>query len=504
GAPSRCCYGIKGTTVNVAARLMQQARPGTVLLSGGFGAGTVRRFEIRPLPPLFLKGFAAPVPASELLGPREQRAVHLPEPQYTVPIVGRRAELRRVLAAIRQAAGGHGQVLGLCGEPGMGKSRLLAETIQLATATGFETLVGAVDSFGASVPYLAWRPLWRRFFALEGNAPAEEQVGATERFLREVDHALPAQLPLLGPLLGLQIPDNETTGPIPAPARKKLVAEILRHCLAERAARQPFLLALEDCHWFDSVSLELLADLRAQLADLPVLLVATYRPPELGEPHVLGREFAGSRDEIGLGPFGEDDAAELIHLKLGELFGLAAEAPDELVRRVSERAQGNPFYLEELLNHLSDLGVDPNDTLELERLELPTTLHSLILDRLDRLAADEQLVLKAAAVAGRRFRSDWLQGAYPDLGPEERLRSTLGVLARFDLVAPDAAGPEGTYLFKHVATWEAAYQSLSFGTRETWHEAFASYLERELAASAPVELLAQHYGLSGNRAKELR
>jgi tetratricopeptide (TPR) repeat protein len=503
GAPSRCCYGIKGTTVNVAARLMQEAGSGKVLLSGGFGASTARRFEIRPLPPLFLKGFTDPVPTSELVGPREQRGVRLPEPQYTVPIVGRRSELRRVLAAIRLAAGGQGQVLGISGDPGLGKSRLLAETIQLATAAGFEALVGAASSFGTAVPYLAWRPLWRQFFGLDGDAPPSDQAAELERFLAGIDHALPAQMPLLGPLLGLAIPDNETTGPLPPPARKKLIVGVLLRCVAERAARRPLLLALEDCHWFDSVSLELLADVRTQLSELPVLLVATYRPPGLDEPHELGPDFSGGRDEIELAVFDEEDASELIHLKLGELFGLAGEASPELVRRITERAQGNPFYLEELLNHLSDLGIDPSDVRAVQQVELPTTLHSLILDRLDRLTPDEQLVLKAAAVVGRRFRADWVRGAHPELGTEDDVRKALAALARFDLIAQDAPAADVAYLFKHVATWEAAYQSLAFETRETSHERLASYLEGELGDAAPVELLAQHYGRSRNRGKEL-
>lgn len=502
GAPRRSCYGIRGTTVNVAARLMEHAAPGEVLLSGGFGAATARRFEIRPLPPQFLKGFTAPVPASDLIGLRAPRSVRLPEPQYTVPIVGRRGELRRAVATIRLAGAGQGQVLGLAGEPGMGKSRLLAEVIQLATAAGFDAFVGAVESFGTAVPYIAWRPLWRQFFGLADDASPEDELVGLEAYLGGVDHALPAQLPLLGPLLGLQIPDNEITGPIPVPARKRLVADILLRCLADRAAAQPVLLALEDCHGFDSVSLELLADVRARLADLPVLLVATYRPPANDQPHPLGPEIAGSPSEIDLGAFDEDDAAELIQLKLGELFGLAGDAPEPLVRRITDQAHGNPFYLEELLNHLSDTAIDPSDPSALD-VELPTSLQSLILDRLDRLPAEQQLALKGASIIGRRFRTDWLRGAYPELGSAEAVRAALDALARVDLIAQDGTGADAAYLFKHVATRDVAYQSLAFETRETWHETLAAYLERELADAPPVELLAQHYGQSRNRSKEL-
>ena len=456
GAPRRRCYGLNGTTLNIAARLMQLAPPGGVRLSGGFGAGTARRFQIRTLPPLVLKGYAAPVPAAELVGPRDDGAVMPAEPLYTVPLVGRRAELRRALAAIRQASSGQGQLLGVCGEAGIGKSRLLAEIARMAA--GFETFAGAGDPF-ATVPYLAWRRVWRELLDLEA-----------------ID---PAQRPLLGPVLGQAIPDNEFTGPIPVAARKPIVHAILRACLAARAARGPLLILIEDCHWLDSLSLELLAEVGGWAGELPVLVVAAYRP-----------EFRPLGAELRLAPLDEREAAELIELKVSELSGLAGDVPADLVQRVTERADGNPFFVEELLTHLHELGD--------EDVELPSSLHSLILQRLDRLPPLQHHALKPAAVIGRRFRIDWVQALEPEL---EDVASSFEAAARLDLIASDASEPSA-YLFKHIATWEAVYQSIPFAARALWHRALATRLEADHDV-APA-LLAYHFRHAGERAQELR
>src|SRR4051794_7700370 len=472
GAPRRRCYGLNGTAVTLAARLMQHAPPGGVRMSGGFGAATARRFRVRTLPPLVLKGYAEPVPAAELLGPRDDEAVTREEPRYTVPLVGRRAELRTALAALRRASGGHGQLLGVSGEPGLGKSRLLAEIARLAA--GFELAGGGGDAL-ATLPYLAWRPIWRGLLG--------EDAERLREALAQIDPALVPRLPLLAPVLGLPLPDNEVTGPIPAAARRPILHAMLRQCLTARAARGPLLLVLEDCHWLDSLSLELLAEAGAWAQELPVLVVAAYRP----------EAAVSCAEEIRLRPLDEGEAAELIELKLCELSGVAGEVPAGLVERVTERSDGNPFFVEELLNHLHDVGLEAAG-----EVELPATVHSLILQRLDRLPASQQLALKPAAVIGRRFGVGWVRTLDPELGDPA---PSFEAVARVDLIAQDPGAPELTYLFKHIATWEAVYQSIPFAARAGWHGALAERLEA--LPGVPAAVLAYHFGRAGQRRKEL-
>ena len=168
------------------------------------------------------------------------------------------------------------------------------------------------------------------------------------------------------------------------------------------------------------------------------------------------------------------------------------------------RSQGNPFYLEELLNYVRDRGLDPAD---LNKIELPDSLHTLILSRIDQLSEREKTTLRVASIVGRLFRAEWLTGYYPELGGMNRVQSDLEQLAELDITPLDTPEPELAYLFKHIVTHEVTYESLPFATRAKLHEQLAAYLERQIAAGALTEAslldtLVYHYERSDNPAKQ--
>ena len=158
------------------------------------------------------------------------------------------------------------------------------------------------------------------------------------------------------------------------------------------------------------------------------------------------------------------------------------------------RAQGNPFYLEELLNYLHDRGLDPAD---LDQIELPDSLHTLILSRIDQLSEQEKTTLRVASIVGRLFRAKWLTGYYPELGALPQVKVALDKLDALDITPLDSPEPELAYLFKHIVTHEVTYESLPFATRARLHEQLAGYLE---SSDASVETIAFHYGRSENAA----
>lgn len=501
GGVTRRTYGVLGDDVNLAARLMQAAPPGQVLVSQDVRRSTGDRFTWEPRAPIAVKGKAEPVTAFRLIG-LDRHRTRLHEPRYALPMVGRQAELAFVLDRLALAEGGLGQVVGVTAEAGMGKSRLVAEVVRAARARGLLVYGGECQSYGASTPYLAWQGVWRAFFGLDPATGPDEQVGALRVALARIDPALLPRLPLLGAALGLPIADNELTGAFDARLRKESLEGLLLSCLRARAAELPILIVLEDCHWIDALSHDLLEVLARASAGLPVLFLLAYRPPQLQRllaPRVTALPHFR---ELALDSLLPDEVATLVRLKLGQFFGDIAAVPDELVEQINARTQGNPFYVEELLNYMRGQGLDPRDPEALRELDLPPSLHSLILSRIDRLSESQKSLIKVASVIGRLFRAAILWGVSSFFGQQERVRRELEELSALELTPLDTPEPELTYLFKHIVTQEVAYESLPYATRATIHEQIGQYLERSSAGRDQlVDLLAFHYDRSENLPK---
>jgi tetratricopeptide (TPR) repeat protein len=193
------------------------------------------------------------------------------------------------------------------------------------------------------------------------------------------------------------------------------------------------------------------------------------------------------------------EAEQVIRAKLTQLYpARTGGIPSELTDKLMTRAQGNPFYLEELLNYLRDRGLDPRDASALEKIELPERLHTLVLSRLDQLSEREKTTLRAASIIGRLFRAIWLAGYYPSLGGLPRVKLDLDKLAEIEITPLDSE-PELAYLFKHIVTHEVTYESLSFATRAKLHEQLARYLEN---MGTSLDSITYHYGHSENTEKQ--
>lgn len=502
GAKSSRSYGVLGDTVNLAARLMMAAAPGQILASREVRHGADTAYHWHDLPDLRVKGKAEPVAISELIG-RAGARLRLHEPRYEQPIVGRREELALALAQLAEARRGQGRIVALIGEAGLGKSRLVAELARFAGEQGIPAYGGECPSYGANAGYLVWRNIWRSLLGIGIEEGPDEVTEGAHAALAQLDPALLPRLPLLGAVLGVAIPDNDLTASFDAKLRKTSLESLLVACLRAIARRGPLLLVLEDCHWIDVLSHELLEVIGRATATLPVLIALTYRPPQverLQAPRVsLLPNFTG----ITLADLPPDDVAQLIRQRLRAHAGEQVTIPETLIARITARSQGNPFYVEELLNDLRDQGIAPGDPAALARLDLPSSLHSLILTRIDRLPERQRITLKVASIVGRVFLARALLGTSPTLGPIEAIDADLDDLHHLDLVPLEHEDPERSYLFKHIITQEVAYESLPFATREVLHGRLASFLEGGgLEASPSIELLAYHYGRSDNLPKK--
>lgn len=503
GSAGRRTYGVLGDSVNLAARLMAAARPGQILASHVARSTSGEIFRWESLPEIYVKGKKEPISLWRLVRVRRQQTVHLHQPKYHLPMVGRAEEKAAIGGRLEQALQGRGQIVAITAEAGMGKSRLAAEIVQLAQERGFEVFAGECQSYGLNSSYLVWQPIWRRFFGLDPSWRASEQAAALESQLVQIDPSLAPRLPLLEAVLNVAIPDNDLTQSFDARLRKTSLESLLVDCLRARSRSAPLLLVLDDCQWLDQLSYDLLEVVGRAIAGLPVMLMLAYRPTAMQHLQLPRMEQLPTFVKVELADFTADEAQQLITLKLRQFLGETSAAPGEFVTKITARAAGNPFYIEEILNYLQDLAVDPHDTGRLAGIDLPSSIYSLILSRIDQLNERQQITIKVASVIGRLFPAAMVWGVYPELGEKDSVLSDLERLSEIELTSPDVPDPELTYLFKHVLTQEVAYESLPFATRATLHGQSGQYMESAYAHSLEryVDLLAFHYDRSENGAK---
>lgn len=506
GGPTRRTYGALGDEVNLAARLMEAAAPGEILVSEVVQKEAQRWFTFAPRPTLTLKGKAEAQRGFALLAERAQPAIHLLEPHYALPMTGRQKELQLIAAKLALARSAQAQVVGIVAEAGMGKSRLVAEVIRLAREQGFVGYGGACQSDGTQTAYLVWQPIWRAFFG--ADAATALQLSHLETAVVGYAPERRQAVPLLGPVLNEVLPENEFTQPLSPQFRQSALYALLEDCVRAAARAAPLLIVIEDLHWIDALALDLLEALGRALTDSRVCFVLVYRPLQAQRLQAPQIEVLPHFTKVELAELSLAECEQALRAKLALLYPEqpTGTAP-QLLEKLAARAQGNPFYLEELLNFLHDRGLNPADPTALEKIELPDSLHTLILSRINHLTEHEKTTLRVASIIGRLFRAGWLTGYYPALGDVTQIKASLHELEALDITPLDTPEPELAYLFKHMVTHEVTYESLPFATRAQLHAQLAQYLEQQIAVGALAEApllntLVHHYLRSNNLAKQ--
>ncbi len=370
----------------------------------------------------------------------------------------------------------------------------------MATEQPFAIYGGECESYGLNSSYLVWQPIWRGIFGIEATWSLAKQIDALAKRLQEINPALVQRLPLLGALLNIAIPDNELTRSLDAKLRKTSLEALLVDCLRAEARKAPLLLVLEACQWLDPLSADLVVTIGNAIAELPVFLVLAMRPVEHAHVRSERLQKLAHYAEIQLQPLSGEAAAQFVALKLAQLLGAATEVAPTLVERITTQAEGNPFYIEELLNYLHYQHVDFRDQAALTQIELPDSLQRLVLSLIDQLSESQKITVKVASIIGRVFRAAWLQGMYPDLGDPGRVQADLEALRAQDMMLLDPSEPEQIYLFRQMITQGVTYESLPHAVKTALHEQIGLYIEQNYpdAVNQYLDLLAYHFDRSEN------
>jgi tetratricopeptide (TPR) repeat protein len=464
-------YTAVGQTTHLAARMEQLASPGTTLLT----ADTLRQaegyIEVRPLGAMPVKGLPTPVEAYELTGagPRRSR-LSAAAARGLTRFVGRDAELEQLREALARVAQGHGQVVAIVGEPGVGKSRLVWEVTHSHRTHGWLSLEAASVSYGKATPYLPLVGLLRGYFQVgDRDEPRAIREKVTGKLLT-LDRALEPALPALLALLDVPVEDRRWEALDP-PARRQRTIEALRRLLLRESQVQPLLVVFEDLHWIDAETQAVLDRLVDSLPTARLLLLVNYRPEY--------RHGWGGKTyyrQLRLDPLAPESATALLGTLLGGDPGL-----EPLKRHLLVRTEGNPLFLEESVRSLVDEGVLAGErgahrlVKAAETIHVPATVQAILAARIDRLPAEEKDLLQTAAVIGTEVPVTVL-AAVAEVSADA-LADGLARLQEAEFVYETSLFPDAAYTFKHALTHEVAYGSLLQDRRRALHTRAVAAIE---------------------------
>jgi predicted ATPase len=469
---------------------MSIAPTGMVVLSPSTRRSVEAHIAVAELEPVRLKGIVEPVPIVQALHPRisDSQSSGV-QSARRAELVGRTSELARLVDLAGIALRGNGQVCAVVGEMGIGKSRLIAELVgrllmPSAELPGFFPCLAECQSYDQSSPYAALRQILPALFGLAGDP-----IHTARRLDRLVANTVPEQArftPLLGDILGVALPETALTSSLSPEQRHDRAQELVEALVIGSARSQPLVILIDDVHWSDASSLELLQRLARHVQNVPLLILLAYRSDVgFAEPWL---ELPNST-RLTLAELLPESSTALVRSLLD------GEAPVGM-NLLLEKTQGNPLFIETVVQSLVESGAllrtaaGWHPTRPLSEIAIPDGIEGVITARLDRLAEPLRETTQVAAVIGRRFAFSILDGIVPSADLPERLER---------LCASDIVAHEGdSYQFSHALTRDVAYESILFARRRDLHRRVALRIEALYAdrLEEQMALLARHYLLA--------
>jgi predicted ATPase len=498
GDDLRMDYTAQGHTVGLAARIEEIAAPDRAyltehtakLVEGFFQLGDLGRFN--------LKGVKEPLQVYELEGTGPLRTrLEVSAQRGLVRFVGRHEEMEQLRRAWEATQAGHGQIVGVLGEAGVGKSRLVYE-FKAPLERGCLVLEAFSVSHGKAYAYLPLVDLLKSYFeiALEDDERKRQEKIAGKVLI--LDRSLEDTLPYLYSLLGIG-DETASLAQMDAEIRRRRTMEAVKRVLVRETLDQPCVLIFEDLHWIDAETQAFLEVLSESVATARLLLLVNYRPEY---EHGWGSKTYYT--QLRLDPLGEEEAQELLTALLGEE---SSPERDVLQQLILEKTEGNPFFIEELVQTLAEEGILTGErgAYRLERspseLHVPATVQGVLAARIDRLPTEEKDLLQTLAVIGKEFSFGLIRRVAEQ--SEDHLYRGLSHLRAAEFIYEQPAFPEPEYTFKHALTQEVAYQSMLVERRGALHERTGKGIEEMYSDALDVHYgeLAHHYERTNNTPK---
>jgi len=493
GSDLKMDYTALGDTVNLASRMQSMADPGTILVSGETHRLAQDFFRFHHLGKKVVRGKAAPVEAYQLLEASEVATrIEAAVIRGLTRFVGRDKEMATLKEAFDRARTGYGQVVGVVGEAGVGKSRLLLELRRMLPEGDCTFLEGRCLHYGGSMPYLPFLDILRAYFDIdEGDREHIIKKKMAEK-VRHLDEKLKEALPPIEDILSLKV-DDEAYLKLDAPLKRMKAFEAIRNILIKESQSRPLVLAVEDLHWIDKTSEEYLGYLIDFLASARIMLILLYRPEYTHEWAAKSYYRLIGVDQLSLA-----SSAELVQSILEE-----GDVVSELRELILDRSAGNPLFMEEFTHTLLENGsVGKRDhqyilTRKVSEIQVPDTIQGIIAARIDRLEDNMKRTMQVASVIGRDFAFRILQTI---TGMREELKSYLTNLEGLEFIYEKGLSPELEYIFKHALIQEVAYGSLLIKRRKEIHERIGNAIEEIYSERLEefYEMLAHHYSRAEN------
>jgi class 3 adenylate cyclase/tetratricopeptide (TPR) repeat protein len=465
-------YTAVGQTTHLAARLEQMAMPGSILIA----AETLNLAEgyvvVQPLGERPIKGLEVPIEVFEVVGAGTVRSrLQAAAARGLTRFVGRDPELEQLHQALERAGTGHGQIVAVVGDPGVGKSRLFWEFTHSHRTQGWLLVESSSVSYGKATAFLPLIDLLRAYFQIGARDDARKIRETVTGKLLSLDRTLEPSLPALLWLLDMPVDDLQWQRLDP-PQRRQQTLDGIKRLLLRESQIQPLLLVFEDLHWIDAETQTLLDTLAESVPTARLLLLVNYRPEY--------RHAWGSKTyyrQLRIDPLPPEGADALLDALLGDDSAL-----QPLKRLLIERTEGNPFFLEESVRTLVETKVLAGEPAAYhlakasQTLQIPATAQAILAARIDRLSSEDKRLLQAASVIGKDVPFGLLQ-PIAEL-PEDSLRQGLARLQAAEFLYEAQLFPDLEYTFKHALTHEVTYGSLLQERRRNLHGRIVENIER--------------------------
>jgi predicted ATPase/class 3 adenylate cyclase len=480
-----------GHSISLAARMEALANPGSILVSQDTHKLAEGYFEFKSLGPARVKGVSDPVNIYEAVGVGPLRTrLERSASRGLARFVGRVAEMDQLRRALQLVHGGQGQIVAAVGEAGVGKSRLFHEFKQTVKSEAFVLEAFSV-SHGKASPYLPLTELLNSYFQIAVQDDHRRRVEKITGRVLTLDRNLEDTLPYLFALLGLD--SGGSLEDMDPQIKRRRTVDAVKRLLVRESLNQPLILIFEDLHWVDAETETFLASFADTIATTRMLLLVNYRPEYR---HAWGSR--GFYTQLRLDPLGKENAELLLNAMLGDESDLAP-----LRKLIIEKTDGNPFYIEEIVQTLFDQKFLVRNgrvalVKTLNEIVIPATVQALLAARIDRLKVPEKELLQLMAVLGKEFPSGLIVRVANQ--PEQNLTPLLSRLQESEFIYEQPAFPETEYTFKHALTQEVAYNTILSQRRAILHELAGQAIEEMFSDRLEdhIDDLANHYGRSRN------